>query len=100
MSRVEISTDAKLDLIEIENYLVSKWSEKVADDFYQKLVDAIVILEDGHVIFERYEDTQFRKYLLTKHKTIIYDIQKDLITIVRILQNFQDPEENYKSVSE
>lgn len=98
MASVKISADAKLDLIEIENYLVNKWSEKVAHDFYQKLIDAIVILEDGLVIFERYENTEFRKFLLTMHNTIIYAIDQDLITIVRILQNFQDPEENYYSL--
>ena len=98
MPRVEISTDAKFDLIAIEDYLVNKWSEKIADDFYQKLIEAIEILEQGNVIFEKYENTHFRKFLLTKHNTIIYDIQKEVITIVRILQNFQDPEDNYQSL--
>jgi plasmid stabilization system protein ParE len=100
MPKVEISSDAKLDLIKIEEYLISKWSEKVADDFYVKLIDAIDILELGNVIFEKYENTRFRKFLLTKHNTIIYDVQNDIITIVRILQNFQNPDDNYKSLEE
>lgn len=70
----------------------------MADDFYVKLIDAVDILEGGSVVFERYENTQFRKFLLTKHNTIIYDIHNDLITIVRILQNFQNPDKNYKSL--
>ena len=98
MPKVEISSDAKLDLIKIEAYLINKWSEKVADDFYVKLIDAIEILETGNVLFEKYEDTRFRKFLLTKHNTIIYDIQDNVISIVRVLQNFQDPDDNYNAL--
>lgn len=98
MPKVEISSDAKKDLIKIEEYLLNKWNEKVADAFYQKLVDATEILEMGNTVFERYEDTKFRKLILTKHNTIIYDIQNDVITVVRILQNFQDPDDNYDAL--
>lgn len=98
MRKVKISSEAKLDLIGIEEYLLNKWNEKVADDFYQKLIDAIDILETANVNFEKYLDTDFRKFLLTKHNTIIYKVINDEITIVRILQNFQDPEDNYKSL--
>lgn len=98
MPKVKISDDAKADLIRIEEYLVNKWNEKVADDFYLKLIDAIEILENTNVVFERYENTRFRKLLLTKHNSVIYDINEELITIVRILQNFQNPEDNYESL--
>lgn len=88
MRKVKISSEAKLDLIGIEEYLLNKWNEKVADDFYQKLIDAIDILETANVNFEKYLGTDFRKFLLTKHNTIIYKVINDEITIVRILQNF------------
>lgn len=100
MRKVKISSEAKLDLIRIEEYLLNRWNEKVADDFYQKLIDAIDILETTMVNFERYFDTDFRKFLLTKHNTIIYRLIGDEITIVRILQSFQDPDDNYKSLNE
>ena len=100
MRKVKISSEAKSDLIRIEEYLLNKWNEKVADDFYQKLIDAIDILETTNVQFEKYLDTDFRKFLLTKHNTIIYRMENDDITIVRILQNFQDPDENYKSLND
>lgn len=98
MRKVRISSDAKLDLIKIEEYLLNKWNEKIADDFYQKLINAIDILETTNVNFEKYFDTDFRKFLLTKHNTIIYQVMADEITIVRILQNFQNPEDNYDSL--
>jgi len=100
MRKVKISSDAKSDLIKIEEYLLSKWNEKVADDFYEKLIEAIDILENVNVNFERYLDTDFRKFLLTKHNTIIYKMGDEEITIVRILQNFQDPDENYQSLND
>lgn len=100
MPKVKISTDARLDLIDIESYLVEKWNEDVADQFYLKFLQSIEILEYGNVIFQRYEDTNYRKLLLTKHNTIIYSINDEEITVVKILHNFQDPEENYKSILE
>lgn len=100
MFSVEITDDAKFDLINIEEYLFKRWGEKVADEFYQKLIDAIAILENTNVLFEKYEDTDFRKFLLTKHNTIIYKIENKTIFIVKILQNFQDPDENLKSIQD
>lgn len=100
MPKVKISTDARLDLIDIESYLVEKWNEDVADQFYLKFLQVIEILEYGNVIFERYENSKFRKMLLTKHNTIIYSIDGEDITVVKILQNFQDPEENLKIIIE
>lgn len=100
MRKVKISSDAKSDLIKIEEYLLRKWNEKVADDFYEKLIEAIDLLENVNVSFERYLDTGFRKFLFTKHNTIIYKIEDEEITIARILQNFQDPDENYKSLND
>lgn len=100
MRKVNISSDAKSDLIKIEEYLLDKWNERVADDFYQKLIDAIDILETTNVQFEKYSDTNFRKFLLTKHNTIIYKVEENEINIVRIFQNFQNPDENYQSLND
>jgi len=100
MRKVRISSKAKLDLIRIEEYLLNKWNEEVADNFYQKLIDAIDILETANVQFEKYHNTDFRKYLLTKHNTIINRVENNEINIVRILQNFQDPDENYQSLND
>ncbi|MBD3906180.1 type II toxin-antitoxin system RelE/ParE family toxin [Chryseobacterium sp. Ch-15] len=100
MRKINISSDAKSDLIKIEEYLLDKWNERVADDFYQKLIDVIDILETTNVQFEKYSDTNFRKFLLTKHSTIIYKVEENEINIVRILQNFQNPDENYQSLND
>ncbi|WP_177205405.1 hypothetical protein [Halpernia frigidisoli] len=49
----------------------------------------------GFVVFQKYEETIYRKILITKHNTLIYVIKDD---VIRIIQNFQDPEENYKDI--
>ena len=98
MKRLETSTSADLDFKNIEDYLLKEWSYDVLVDFYDKYDKALEILSSEKVGFSRYEETEFRKYLLTKHNTIIYKIENDIIYIVRILQNFQDPNDNEKSL--
>ncbi|MBP7500754.1 MAG: hypothetical protein KA796_12945 [Chryseobacterium sp.] len=98
MKRLETSTSADLDFKNIEDYLLKEWSYDVLVDFYDKYDKALEILSSEKVVFSRYEETEFRKYLLTKHNTIIYKIENDIIYIVRILQNFQDPNDNEKSL--
>ena len=98
MRRIKILNSADSDFKNIEDYLLKEWSYDVLVDFYDKYDKALEILSSEKVVFSRYEETEFRKYLLTKHNTIIYKIENDIIYIVRILQNFQDPNDNEKSL--
>lgn len=99
MFKVDISVEAQQDIDEIESYLLRKWNQNVVFKFFDLLDKAISILEVGNVNFEKYEDTGFMKYLVTKHNYIIYDYQGDLLRIHRIINNFQNPGDNYESVS-
>jgi len=96
--RYEISKQAQEDLFNIEYYLLKEWNIDVLEDFFEKFKKAINILLDKKVLFQKYEDTDFHKLLITKHNSIIYSYGEDVLYIHRILQNFQDPEENYKSL--
>ena len=98
--KIEILSSADKDLKSIEEYLLEKWSYEVLLDFYEKYDKALEILSSEIVVFSFYEDTLLRKFLLTKHNTIIYKIENETIYITRILQNFQNPEENYKDLTE
>mgnify|MGYP000458595468 CR=1 FL=1 len=98
--KIEILSSADKDLKSIEEYLLEKWSYEVLLDFYEKYDKALEILSSEIVVFSFYEDTLFRKFLLTKHNTIIYKIENETIYITRILQNFQNPEKNYKDLTE
>ena len=98
--KIEILSSADKDLKSIEEYLLEKWSYEVLLDFYEKYDKALEILSSEIVVFAFDEHTLFRKFLLTKHNTIIYKIENETIYITRILQNFQNPEENYKDLTE
>mgnify|MGYP000700506672 CR=1 FL=1 len=104
-----------LSKIEIANLFSQQWSNYLANndtkailiayraylDYYKGNYDkALEILSSEIVVFSFYEDTLFRKFLLTKHNTIIYKIENETIYITRILQNFQNPEKNYKDLTE
>ena len=97
---VRFSDAAYGDLDRIENYLLFKWNEKVWDDFNFKLDNVINLIIEGSVIFQRYENTEFNKVIITKHNSLIYKVDRNFLNIIRILQNFQDPEENFKSIME
>ncbi|WP_326984118.1 type II toxin-antitoxin system RelE/ParE family toxin [Chryseobacterium sp. MYb264] len=96
--RYEISDKAQQDLFNIETYLLEKWDVSVLEDFFEKFQETVKILLEKKVLFQKYEDTYFHKYLLTKHNSIIYSYGDEVLYIHRILQNFQKPEDNYESL--
>lgn len=97
---IHFSKESYDDLDEIEDYLLHKWNDKVLDDFNLKLDHCLDLILDGIVVFQKYENTDFHKILITKHNTLVYIVENNVLKIIRILQNFQDPEENYKQLSE
>ena len=96
--RVQFTDESLEDLYEIENYLLEKWSITVFDNFVDRFYNIVEIILEGNVIFQKYEDTDYHKILITKHNTLIYLVENDVLKIIRILQNFQDPEQNYKEI--
>lgn len=96
MKEVIITDEAKFDLLLIEDYIFNKYNLAILLEFSNKFDTAIDLLREGNVIFVRYENTKFRKLLLTKHNSIIYEDTETHISVIKILQNFQDPTENLK----
>ncbi|WP_128414300.1 hypothetical protein [Chryseobacterium sp. Leaf394] len=70
------------------------------EDFNFELDRCLQIITDGIAVFQNYEDTKYQKILSTKHNTLIYYIENNIVKVIRILQNFQNPEENYDSVKD
>ncbi|MFL9835242.1 type II toxin-antitoxin system RelE/ParE family toxin [Chryseobacterium terrae] len=98
--RYEISEKAEQDLLDIEKYLLAKWNVTVLENFFIKLQKAINLLLEKKVLFKKYENTHFHQYVVTKHNSLIYFYEDDVLYIVRIIQNFQNPDENYQSLNE
>lgn len=53
--QIEVLSSADLDLKNIEDYLLNKWSYEVLLDFYEKYDRALDILSSGKVLFSSYE---------------------------------------------
>lgn len=98
--KVVVSLKAKEHLKDIKKYLVNKWGSKVFKDFLAKKKKVIDNIKSGIITHQQYEDTPFRKVLITEHNTMIYHIDNDTIYIVGILNNYKEPESNYKDVLE
>lgn len=96
--KIKFSDESLSDLRNIEEYLLKNWNDKVFDDFLTKFDEIVEIICLGNITFQKYENTDFHKVLITKHNTLIYIIENDVLKIIKILQNFQDPNENYKSL--
>ncbi|MEG1591512.1 hypothetical protein AB670_04073 [Chryseobacterium sp. MOF25P] len=96
--KIKFSDESLLDLRNIEEYLLKHWSDKVFDDFLTKFNEIIEVISAGNVIFQKYENTDYHKVLITKHNTLIYTIEDNVLKIIKILQNFQDPDNNYESL--
>ena len=95
---IQFSKESYEDLDEIEDYLLNNWNDQILENFNLKLDHCVKIISEGIAVFKNYEDTIYHKILITKHNTLIYIIEDDNLKIVKIIQNFQDPEENYKSI--
>ncbi|MEC5172401.1 plasmid stabilization system protein ParE [Chryseobacterium nepalense] len=52
MIRVEITEEAQQDIDNIGEFLLQNWNEKVLLNFYDKLENAITILESGKVFLK------------------------------------------------
>ncbi|MEN4760901.1 MULTISPECIES: type II toxin-antitoxin system RelE/ParE family toxin [unclassified Chryseobacterium] len=96
--KIKFSDESLSDLRNIEDYLLHHWNDKVLNDFLIKLDEIVQIICEGNIVFQKYEDSRYHKILITKHNTLIYIIENDVLKIVRILQNFQNPEDNYESL--
>ncbi|WP_294249485.1 type II toxin-antitoxin system RelE/ParE family toxin [uncultured Chryseobacterium sp.] len=96
--KIKFSDESFSDLQKIEEYILYQWNDKVLDEFLAKLDDVVKIICNGNVVFQKYEDTVYHKILITKHNTLIYSIEDEVLKIIRIIQNFQDPENNRKSL--
>ncbi|AZA74007.1 type II toxin-antitoxin system RelE/ParE family toxin [Chryseobacterium indoltheticum] len=96
--KINFSDESLSDLRNIEEYLLEKWNDKIYDDFLTKFAEIIEIISAGNVVFQKYENTDYHRILITKHNTLIYTIENNVLKIIKILQNFQDPDNNYESL--
>ncbi|MFC6267817.1 type II toxin-antitoxin system RelE/ParE family toxin [Frigoriflavimonas asaccharolytica] len=98
--RVQYTDQSLEDLKEIEYYLLQKWNVEIFENFIDKFYHIVELILEENVIFQKFEDTKYRKILITKHNTLIYKVENEVLFIIKILQNFQNPAENLKYFDE
>ena len=91
---------AKLDLEILEDFLIDNWGFEVLENFYEILERKVSLLENGNLVHQKYEDTDFHKVLITKHNSIIYEISDNQINFLNMINNFRNPNSNYNLITE
>lgn len=94
MGKTEIiwSPDAKSRFEEVYMYLLTEWSERVADNFRQQALDQIDLLATfpnlGVPVDHKYN---LHKLLLTTHNYLYYLFNDGRIIIIDIIDTRQEP---------
>jgi len=91
---------AKLVLEILEDFLIDNWGFEVLENFYEILERKVSLLENGNLVHQKYEDTDFHKVLITKHNSIIYEISDNQINFLNMINNFRNPNSNYNLITE
>ena len=89
---ITISKKAEENLKAIFEYLETNWSEKVRDDFKQKLLKEVDYLRQNPFMFPASQiKNGVRKCLITKHNTMYYQIESNEVEIITIHDTRKNP---------
>ncbi|WPO79604.1 type II toxin-antitoxin system RelE/ParE family toxin [Flavobacterium sp. KACC 22761] len=69
------STQAKQDFWNNIDYLEAEWSEKVAQNFIEKVNTTIALLKNDNVLFLKTNYKNVYKIVITKHISLYYRIE-------------------------
>lgn len=90
--KVFLSKRAKIKLEKLLEYLETEWSERIKNEFIDKLDNTLNIIQNNP---ESFPKTTFikglHKCVVTKQNTLYYRIKKSRIEIVTIFDSRQDP---------
>ena len=86
------SPEADFDLEGILNYLENNWTENVISDFLNELFKILDwITENPQIFMESSKKSQIRKFVLSKHHTLYFEVFDTHINLLRIFDSRQDP---------
>ncbi|MCP4456959.1 MAG: type II toxin-antitoxin system RelE/ParE family toxin [Cytophagales bacterium] len=75
------------------NFIEEKWTEDIADNFLDRLDERIDQLKLNPEIGPTYEQTNYRKLVVHPLVTLFYELEPDLISLVLVWANKQNPDE-------
>ena len=92
MRKIIITDKAKINIINIFDYLELKWNLKVKTKFAFKLNEMIKLIKINPDIFPISEkNKRLRKCVVTKQSTLYYSFNSNQIIIVSLFDTRQDP---------
>lgn len=83
---------AKQDFWNNIDYLEAEWSEKVAQNFIEKVNTTITLLKNDNVLFIKTNYKNVYKIVITKHISLYYRIENTNLELLRFWNTFQDTE--------
>ena len=93
--RIVILKRAEQKIRKVYAYLFENWSEKVADEFYDKFERTAKTISLHPEIGQRSsKQPNVRRKLITKHNCLYYRIKNDSVIIINIKDTRQNPERN------
>jgi plasmid stabilization system protein ParE len=91
--KIRWSKTSKKQLQVVISYLISNWGVSTTEKFLNTLEKRIYLLGRFPTIGKKsFEYPSIRQLVLTKHNTLLYEIQDDTIFIVEIYDNRQQPQ--------
>ena len=89
------SPQAKKDFWNNIDYLEAEWSFNVAQHFIEKVNSTIALIEIDNIHFIKTNYKNVYKVVITKHISLFYRKEKNIIQLLRFWNNYQDLE-NFK----
>ena len=90
--KVELSEKAENDLSKIIDYLLVNWNQMTVRNFLKKFYNQIDLISSFPDLYPKtIIKKNIHRAVLTKHITIYYEINSELINILRLYDTRQNP---------
>lgn len=90
--RVVWTCEASLDLEEVINYILYKWSASTADNFLTVMEEKIKLIQFQPDIFELVNHKNIRRATITPQLSLYYQVEPNEIVFLRLWNNYRNPE--------
>jgi len=85
-------TDIAIDSLNaVHAFVEGKWGQTIADNFLELVDQSITLLQSQPEIGHKTMGTEFRSLVIHKNVSLFYDFQIDLLKILLVWDNRQDP---------
>ena len=92
--KIHVSELAAFKIRRLLEYLENEWSREARNNFRKQLMSSIDILRQSPFAFPKSEfHPEVRKPVVSKQSTVFYKVSGDIVFIITIFDNRQDPDQ-------